>query len=260
MGLKKYFTDNEIYGADDVNSAFSHLVTSGVSLFDGTRAFVGELNEAVSQTVSEGVDAYNEDSCRVVYENGAYRVMPGVCFMPNGMQLEVDSQGYVISADEGSESYVYAEYSEGENELGIAVSAEAGGDGTVPLAFINSDGSVEDRRVFAAAKVGLTSANLYKNAAVEVTYYLTYDEAVKNPAVINIGFAGFSYVYTEHTSVYSSGNCMLLYDVSDGTEKQVDENGTFNTRLYIKKQGSKLLVYGVREKSTMVMNKNFLIM
>ena len=87
MGLKKYFMDNETYGADDVNAAFSHLVTSGVSLFDGTKSLISELDEAVSDTVNSGVDTYNEDSCKVVYENGAYSVKPGVCFMPNGMRL-----------------------------------------------------------------------------------------------------------------------------------------------------------------------------
>lgn len=260
MGLKKYFMDNEVYGADDVNRTFSHLVTGGVSLFDSTGAFVSELDEAVSETVTAGVDAYNDDSCRVVFENGAYRVMPGVCFMSNGMQLEVDSEGYMLSVSEECESYVYAEYSESKNELGIAVSAEAGGTGTVPLAYINIDGSVEDRRVFAMAKVGLSSVNQYKSASLEVPYYSTYDEAVKNPTVIKVGFAGFCYVYTEHTSVYSSESGMQLYDVSDCKEKQIDVNGTFNTELYVKKQGSELLVYGVRRKGSTTMNKIFLMM
>lgn len=260
MGLKRYFMDNELYGADDVNCAFSHLVTSGVSLFDGTRAFVSELNDAIASTVSEGADAYNDDSCKVICEGGVYTVMPGVCFMKNGMQLEVDSQGYELNVAEGCEHYVYAEYSESENELRITVAEDAGGDSSVPLAFINADGSVEDRRVFATAKVGLSSANQYKDVSAEVTYYPTYDEAAENPIVIDVGFAGFGYVYTEHTSVYSSGNGMQIYDVSDGTEKQVDNNGTYNTELYIKKQGSKLLVYGVRNNNSAKIKKNFLIL
>ena len=231
MGLKKYFMDNETYGADDVNAAFSHLVTSGVSLFNGTKSLISELDEAISDTVNSGVDTYNEDSCKVVYENGAYSVKPGVCFMPNGMQIEVDSDGYTLSVPEGGSYYVYAEYSAAENELRIAVSQTQGGEGSVPLAKINADGTVEDRRVFASAKVGLTSANQYKQADnISVKYYTSYSIAVANCTEINAGFAGFKYVYIDADS--ADGHTELI-DVSDCKEHQFGTSFPASSSMWI---------------------------
>ncbi len=255
--LKTYFTDDTTYSAEDFNTAVSCLFTSGITAVSDGANVIDSFNAALSQAVSEGVDVYTNNSCKVYLSGGNYKINPGVCICPGGAILLIDDT-YEINPQSGD--YVYAEHNILRNTVEIVVSQTAGDSQTVPLAFINSDGSVEDRRIFATAKVGLTSANQYKNATVDVKYYLTYDEALANPTVIDVGFTGFGYVYTEHTSVYSSDNRMLLYDVSDCTEKQIDVNGTFNTQLYIKKQGSKLLVYGVIRKNTTTMQKNFLIM
>lgn len=260
MGIKKYFLDNEIYGADDVNAVFSHIVTGGVSTFDGTKSFTGEINDAMRETLGEGADTYNPDSCLVAYEDGVCRVKSGVCFMPNGMCLEVDSAGFELSVTGGEEYYVYAEYSETENDLSIKASQTQSENLSVPLAFINKDGTVEDRRQFASAKVGISSSNIYKDFTLSVNYSETYEKALENKCVYDAGFAGFKFVYAEHTSVYSSNKEHVLLDVSDGKEHQIDTNGTFNTKLYVQKQGTKLYVYGTRTNNTATLEKTFKIL
>lgn len=238
MGLKKYFLDNETYGADDVNAAFSHLVTSGVSLFDGTKSLISELDEAVSDTVSSGVDTYNEDSCKVVCENGVYSVKPGVCFMPNGMQLEVDSDGYIISVPDVEVCYVYAEYSAAENELSIAVSQTQGGEGSVPLAKINADGTVTDTRQLAYTKAAVSAgqSNIYTTRTytdksfIEGELFDTF--TIKH---------GFKYVMAFN----ENGTCFGTACFESGdTEKQIRLQVSSHIRyLTIKKEGSVISLY-----------------
>ena len=256
MAYKGYFLDNTTYGTDDFNNAFARLTTAGVSLFNEDMLISG-TNSATASLVSAGTDIYNEDSCKVTVQDGAYRVLSGTCWLADGTFCVIDDDGVIIAPAEGAVNYVYIEHNTVNNTIDVVVSQTQGGEGSVPLAKINADGTVEDRRVFASAKVGLTSANQYKQADnISVKYYTSYSIAVANCTEINAGFAGFKYVYIDADS--GDGHTELI-DVSDCKEHLFGTRANGKAQ-YIKKQGSKLLVYGERSNGERTYEKSFLIL
>ena len=101
MSIIYGFMDNCLYGADDINQTFSKLTTQGVSLFnytDGDNPLVS-LNNAVSAHTMPGVEMYNTNACKVIYdtENEKFFISPGNAFMIDGSTITVDSEEYDIT-------------------------------------------------------------------------------------------------------------------------------------------------------------------
>ena len=254
--LKTYFTDDKTYSAEDFNTAISCLFSSGITGSSDGGNVIDSVNSVVSEAVSSGVDISFDESCRVLKTDGKYKINSGVCICPGGAILFIDGI-YEPGTQPQPGNYVYVEHNVLHNTVEIVVSDTAGGESSVPLAKINADGTVEDRRVFASAKAGLTSANQYKQAdSISVKYYMSYSIAVANCTEINVGFAGFKYVYIDADS--ADGHTELI-DVSDCKEHQFGTSANGKTQ-YIKKQGSKLLVYGVRSNAERTYEKSFLIL
>lgn len=196
MAAKGFFLDNESYSAEDVNRAFSCLTTEGVSLFSDTGGAAADINAAVASLTSEGVDMYNIDSCKVVKSGELYTVQKGVCFLPGGAFVSVDSDGFVLDVTSGVKNYVYAMHDALKNICTIFVSDEAGGEGAVPLAEIDENGKITDKRVFAVAKLAVPTANITASKKVTLKFpvgevkgaYTYYEDT------IDLGFGGFNYV------------------------------------------------------------------
>lgn len=259
--IKAYFTDDTTYSAEDFNTAISCLFSSGIKAIGTGDNVIDSFNDAVSQAVSEGVDTYIDNSCKVFLDGEIYKINAGVCICPGGAIMVIDDL-YEIEQTVEPGNYIYVKHNVLHNTVEIVVSDTEDVTDTVRLAYINKDGSVDDRRKFAMAKVALSSSNQYKQISdADIVYYTDYDTAVANPTITDVGFAGFNYVYTKRTSVYSSDTENILIDVSDGKEHQIDTNGSYNTQLYIKKQGSKLIVYGVRLiNGGTTLKKSFLVL
>ncbi len=152
MGYKCKFLDNEVYAAQDVNEMFAYLTSGGVT-FSDSGAVTADLNSAVASAVSAGAAGY--EACRVVSEDGIYKVSAGVCFMYDGSAIEIDSEGEVITPIAGTASYVYIKRNISQNSIDIVVASSAGGEDSVPLAEIDVSGNISDKRIFARSKVPL---------------------------------------------------------------------------------------------------------
>ena len=98
MATTRYFTDNTTYGADDMNAAFSHLISSGVTNFDTETALTQSTQDAVAAIASAGVGTDTPGGCLVVETDGIYKVSEGVCFLSDGSHFAVDSGGADNSA------------------------------------------------------------------------------------------------------------------------------------------------------------------
>lgn len=159
MALKSYYMDNTNYDSDDVNAAFAALIVPGVQMYTVTGNATTDFNTAISNLVSSGVDNYNIDSCKVYADGNSYKVKKGICWLSDGSRIEVDDDEYELSLpDTGNTIYVYAWHNTPLNVCEIVASASAGGDDTVSLATIGSDGSVTDTRKYATAKVNMNVA------------------------------------------------------------------------------------------------------
>ncbi len=99
MGFTCRFLHNQVYSAQDVNQAFSRLTSQGVSLFSDTGNPLTDLNTAVSNLVTDGIEL-DYDACKVVSTGGgSYKVMPGTAIMPNGEMITVDTGVYIYCRD-----------------------------------------------------------------------------------------------------------------------------------------------------------------
>ena len=237
MAYKGYFLDNTTYGTDDFNNAFARLTTAGVSLFNEDMLISG-TNSATASLVSAGTDIYNEDSCKVTVQDGAYRVLSGTCWLADGTFCVIDDDGVVIAPAEGTVNYVYIEHNTVNNTIDVVVSQTQGGEGSVPLAKINADGTVTDTRQLAYTKATVSAgqSNIYTTRTytdksfIEGELFDTF--TIKH---------GFKYVMAFNENGYCFGaECFESGD----TEKQIRLQVSSHIRyLTIKKEGSVISLY-----------------
>ena len=154
MAYKCLFMDNGVYTAQDVNDAFSNIISGGVSGYPLGLNAVADLNGAIAELVSGGVNYHGTD-CLVTKSGGIYKISRGVCFLNDGSQIVFGEDGYVISHEDGVYEYVYLERDVLHNAVNVIVSGTSGGQDTIPLAEIKADGSIVDRRRFSKAKISL---------------------------------------------------------------------------------------------------------
>ena len=184
MSIKCSFMDNQVYGAEDINLIFSKLTTQGVSLFaydDGDNPLLS-LNQAVSSFVNPGIEMYNNDSCKVIYdnENSAFKIMCGSAFMNDGSSIAINSEPYDITnlVSELRETcsgniYVFFKRNTTQNSIDILVSdsqEDATGELCVPLAYISSDNTVADLRKIAVSKIAPCTGNIIKDVTFTSSY------------------------------------------------------------------------------------------
>ncbi len=174
MSLLYSFMDNCLYGADEINQTFSKLTTQGVSLFnytDGDNPLVS-LNDAVSGLTNPGVEMYNIDACKVVYdeEDERFYISPGNAFMIDGSTVTIDSEEYditdkILEQRKLSDGDIWVCFMRNipKNCIDISVDADDtafNSQYAVPLAKISSQNSVVDMREFAKTKLAPCSANV----------------------------------------------------------------------------------------------------
>lgn len=193
MSIKCSFMDNQVYGADDINLIFSKLTTQGVSLFayeDGDNPLLS-LNQAVSSFVNPGIEMYNGDSCRVIYddENNAFKIMCGSAFMYDGSSIAINSEPYDITnlVSELRETcsgdiYVFFKRNTTQNTIDILVSdseEDATGELCVPLARINSNNAVADLRKIAVSKIAPCTGNIIKDVPFTSQFISPYHQGTE---------------------------------------------------------------------------------
>ena len=188
MAYKCLFMDNDIYTAQDVNDAISNIVSGGVSGYPFGNSAIADLNTAIAELANDGVD-YRGTDCLVVKVGGRYKILKGACIMNDGSQIIFDVDGYEISHEAGVNQYVYLERDVLHNTINVVVSQTSGGQDTVPLAEIDANGDIWDRRRFASAKVSL----LAQPQNISVKKRLTTAQLQANN-VVDFGFSGWEYL------------------------------------------------------------------
>lgn len=209
MGVSCSFMDNCMYGADDINLAFSKLTTEGVSLFkysDGDNPLI-ELNNAVSGFTESGTQYYNGDSCRLIYdeENSTYKILSGNTFMCDGSIITIDEEGYDITDEikklrlSGAENiYVSFYRNVPNNNIEILVKSEDTlykDSMSVPIGMISSDGKIIDQRIYAKSKIMPCSANVIIDFELHgVTFSYLTEGARRCRHIFNNIFPGIQYL------------------------------------------------------------------
>ncbi len=242
MAYKCSFMDNSVYTAQDVNEVFSHLTSAGV-VFSDTGSTLSDLNAVVADTVSEGV--VNTDSCKVVNQDGIYKISKGACFMTDGSAITFDDEGTELAVTPGVYSYVYLKRNIPENAIDIVVSETAPEEDCVSLAEIDTSGAVYDRRVYSKAKVQVGTPNTMKN----FTQVFTPSD-LGNTLSTDIGTGDFSYFAIWNVRKIGGGTefnfgttTKNIISISDGENSYIScghINSAPETLVYVTKDGQNL--------------------
>lgn len=219
MAVSILFLDNETYGANDVNKAFSRLTTQGVSLFQDTGAPLTNLNTAVSNLVESGVELYNIDACKVTSNEGIYQIMPGTAWIGDGSSITIDSEPYQLNVTDGVLQYVYFQRNIGMNTIDIVVSSIKPPEDALLLATISADGTVTDRRTYAKTKVAPATANIVIEKQTGFFYVSTTDPYNMQ---INIGYGAFSHIQFVYDAQQKCDICSDYITLAEGVEQTVE--------------------------------------
>lgn len=154
MAVERLFLDNVVYGAEDVNKAFSRLTTQGVSLFQNTGAPLTDLNTAVSNLVEKGISFADKDACKITRrDDGRYQILPGTAWMSNGKSITIKDEPYLLDITPGIHYSVYFRPNFDQDTCDIVVAPESEVEGDfVLMGYIREDGDILDRREFARLK------------------------------------------------------------------------------------------------------------
>ena len=189
MSVLYSFMDDCSYGADEVNQTFSKLTTEGVSLFNYTDANnpLAALNDAVAGFITPGIEMYNNDACKVTYdnENDKFTIGVGNAFMLDGSSITIDDEAYDITnkitrlrKSGNSDIWVCFYRNIPKNCIDISVLADDtvfNSEYAVQLAKIASDNSVIDKRKIACTKIAPCSANVIQEETINLGI-LTYND------------------------------------------------------------------------------------
>ncbi len=209
MAYRCLFMDNEVYTAQDVNDAISNIVLGGVSGYPFGSSAISDLNTAIAELANGGT-SYKGTSCLVVKDSGIYKISEGTCIMNDGSQIIFDLDGYEITPNIGVKQYVYLERDVLHNTINVVVADESGGQDTIPLAEIEENGNITDRRRFASASIALSAEP--KN--IGITKHISSGGSVMSSGAsfdVDIGFNGWEYI------IFATGSTWGCIKLTDGS-------------------------------------------
>ncbi len=253
MAYKCSFLDNETYSAQDVNDIFARITSGGV-VFADTGYTIGDLNTAVSETVTEGVTR-DTNSCKVIKDGDTYKISKGACFMNDGSTIIFDEDGQEIEITPGIINYVYLERNIMANSIDIIVSGSAGEEDSIPLAEIDEAGEIFDRRKYSKAKVDFTMSERVRNFTANIPECTgTASETIE----VDLGEGAFSYVTiwdgkrtyngSDETRVSSGKNLVPLVE-GEYVTMSIGQYEDYGIELvYCKKDGQKMEIFLVGAK------------
>ncbi len=225
MAFLYSFSDDVLYGTDDINSITARLMGAGVSPFAKKESYsTSELNLLTKAVVRSGVQL---DGCmceiRDIGGSNEVSVGQGAVFFENGATMDVDSEGYQISVPYDTEGFVYAFFDAGIQVADILFSKELPSSSYyVLLAKVNSDNTVTDKRVFARSKVATFGANI-----AYTTEFVTHDPVLyeqlqtgyPNPfshykiGAIDVDISNFNYALVQNSGDKSNGGIGGIFDI-----------------------------------------------
>lgn len=170
MAYKCSFLDNETYGTDDINRAFSAMTAAGVLPFTQTSTLAAGMNDASALVVETGVGYFGE-SLRVSKTDATHVfINNGNAVFASGAMIFIDSEGVTLEITENAVNYIYLEHNKNLNYIKPCVSLSAPPEGAVKLAEVAADGTLSDKREFALSKYRPNSANISKSLTCSMSW------------------------------------------------------------------------------------------
>lgn len=174
MSYKFSFTDNEIYGAEDLNNITRRLVSGGVAdpFTDGVPYNLSKFNEVGDLLYTRGVVPESVHALKVEKNSdNTILIHPGVAFFESGAVIEIEEGGHELSFVPGVKNYVAL-----RDDLSLAGTCYpvcntigAAGKFFVKLAEITETGDVIDMRIYARGKLpGYASSGNYRMEITDV--------------------------------------------------------------------------------------------
>lgn len=208
MGYTCSFLYNETYGTADVNKITERITGSGANPIPlGQNAYATtDLNKITNAITASGVQ-YNPNCCRVIVNDSTqFKILRGTAFFTDGMAIDVDSSGVLLSIQTGGKNYIYFK-KDSVNNTGIPVaSLSAPSSDDIPLAEYAA-GTLTDKRVYAKSKITGYGNNVTQKITTDLegTYALSvihpnWNDVKKIPLIrtdfsrvtLNVNGAGFS--------------------------------------------------------------------
>jgi len=198
MGFSYKFADNVTYGAEDINSVISDIVTEGIAdvYFDGLSYNTSDLNKIANAITSAGVQYVTGNSCKAEkYSAGKIRILAGKAFFRDGSMIEIDSDGVILSYSVGEKNYVYLKGNiEAENKNEVCCTTEPGNGDIVNIAEIDGYGNIIDRREFCKGKIGGYQSGGNNAKKITVIYKVTGGQGGYQDFEFDLGGYGYSHV------------------------------------------------------------------
>lgn len=238
MSYHYTFDDNAVYGTQDINRITAGFVTAGVAdCFeqDGTPYHLSQTDPETGAVIFKTGVREDDTSLQVekAAEDGFVVIQPGKAFMGDGAVFEVflpetaeENSAPVtdvkLAYAPGVKNYVYIKNDFVFSNSYYPVCAQTAPSGDfVPLAEIEADGTVTDKRTYAAGKLPSAESS-YGRKEIEVSLNLTpvptlssnqeyyrYFTAEGTAAIDVESNRRFVYVY--------SGDTAGIYDLAGGT-------------------------------------------
>jgi len=239
MGFTYSFTDNELYGTDDINAAISRLTTKGVTVYPTDRNLIDAMNTVTAEVAGPGID-FSQYSCLVTTENDNIRIGPGTAFFEDGVSMVIDSEGILLPFEYNSYIYLYRDVV--QNNCYPCISEQLPENNFVLLAYTDEQGAVQDRREYATSKLAPNSAVKTFSFFADVTYS-TKTSPEKVLASFNVGYTTFSHVIFRK-SLYSIAGYLTLPENEysdyakfyDGSDIRFRKSGT-TLELFVNPRG-----------------------
>ena len=156
MPTKSRFKPNNKYGVEDINDTIAILAGDSGVVFTTGNSILGQVTDA-GVSYKDGrleIKLKQKQSNPLNQYVNLYNLSDGLAIMADGSQFIVyGGSGVDFEVSTQTEKYVYIQNSTVANENVLTISdVELTGD-VLLLAIIKTDGSVEDKRVFARSKV-----------------------------------------------------------------------------------------------------------
>lgn len=190
MGYSYSFIDNEIYGTDHINKAFSRLTTQGITPYPTDENLINAMNEATASITQSGVD-FDAFHCKVSVNGDYLFISPGTVFFEDGVSMVIDEDGATLPYQ--SDVYVYLYHDINQNSCYPATSKNLPESNYVPLAYIDNTGKIQDIRIFAKSKLAPNSEVVPLSTSITVEFD-THHIGTEVLGTVNVGYNNFRYL------------------------------------------------------------------
>ena len=209
---------NQEVTADMLNSIAIDLGSTSFNGFGTTEKFgANELNKITSDLVSSGI-LLTGNMCRVIKSEDNIILQDGIIVFNDGAKKKIEDQMVIVGVsdlgDSGAVVYALNNMSAGTCTIEIAESYPTEGD-FVKLCTISADGTLQDNRNIARAKIDLSFKNNYNEFSFNI------------PSLVS---GAYKKILTIPRTEWDIHNFILIRDEDYGTHS-IKQSATFMKKI-----------------------------